>query len=132
MGVATVVAFGMMVAFGTVDGSTPYSARAMAAVQLADRTDTFDKQWSCLDSLWEHESRWDYQAANPHSSARGIPQALVNLHGLPRSWESDPQAQIQWGLDYIYGRYGSPCAAWEAWKSRATLRSDGTWHGGWY
>lgn len=132
MGVATVVAFGMMLLFGTVDGTTPKSARALAAVQLADVEDDFDRQWECLDLLWQHESGWDYRAANPHSSARGIPQALVDLHGLTGSWQEDPKAQVEWGLDYIYRRYGSPCAAWEAWTSRATLRSDGTWHNGWY
>jgi hypothetical protein len=132
VGVATIVTFSLMLLFGTVDGTTPKSAKALAAVQLADVEDDFDRQWACLDALWEHESKWDYTAKNPHSSARGIPQALVDLHGLSRSWQSDPQAQIEWGLDYIYGRYGSPCDAWEAWKSRATLLPDGRWHGGWY
>lgn len=122
----------MMLTFGSVDGTTPTSARAMAAVELAAVEQDFDRQWQCLDALWEHESGWDYQAANPHSSARGIPQALVALHDLPSSWEADPKAQIAWGLEYIYGRYGSPCEAWDAWTSRATLLPDGRWHGGWY
>lgn len=116
---------------GGVDGTTPSGARLLAAAEIA-HLDDFDRQWACLDDLWEHESRWDYRAANPLSSARGIPQALVDLHGLPSSWLDDPPAQIAWGLDYIYSRYGSPCEAWEAWTSRATQRDDGTWHGGWY
>jgi hypothetical protein len=130
--VAAVFAFSVTLLLGTVDGTTPKSARALAGVQLAAVEEDFDRQWECLDLLWQHESGWDYTAANPHSSARGIPQALVDLHDLPRSWESDPTAQVEWGLDYIYRRYGSPCAAWDAWLSRAKQHPDGTWYGGWY
>ncbi len=129
---AVLLTFGMTVAVGTVDGTTPITARALGAVLLAERTDEFDREWACLDELWQHESGWDYQAANPASSARGIPQALVNLHELDEAWQRDPTEQIRWGLDYIFRRYGSPCSAWEAWTGRASLLPDGRWHGGWY
>ena len=33
-------------------------------------------QFSCLDSLWNHESGWNVSASNPSSGAYGIPQAL--------------------------------------------------------
>jgi hypothetical protein len=27
-------------------------------------------------------------------------------------WKTNPATQIKWGLDYIEGRYGTPCKAW--------------------
>jgi hypothetical protein len=27
-------------------------------------------------------------------------------------WETNPATQIKWGLDYIEGRYDTPCGAW--------------------
>lgn len=123
----------LMAALSAIDGglADPSSARAYAALQVEYRG-WDDRQFECLDDLWEHESRWDYQADNPTSSAYGIPQALTELHDLPDSWKADPAAQIGWGLEYIADRYGTPCTAWETWKSRATRLPDGTWHGGWY
>jgi hypothetical protein len=32
-------------------------------------------------------------------------------------WATNPITQITWGLSYIAGRYGTPCAAWA--QSRA-------------
>jgi hypothetical protein len=72
-------------------------------------------QMSCLDSLWTRESGWNERASNPSSGAYGIPQALpggkMSSHGS--DWETNPATQIRWGLDYIAGRYGTPCGAWE-------------------
>jgi hypothetical protein len=72
-------------------------------------------QMSCLDSLWTRESGWNELASNPSSGAYGIPQALpgekMSSHGS--DWQTNPATQIRWGLDYIAGRYGTPCAAWE-------------------
>jgi hypothetical protein len=68
-----------------------------------------------LDVLWERESNWRTQAANPNSTARGIPQAMASLN--PETWDPswmfDPRKQIEWGLDYIAKRYGSPSKALE-------------------
>lgn len=80
------------------------------------------EEWSCLEALWTRESNWNHLAANPTSSARGIPQAMMSAH-FGASWRdpsnaaaqqylSDPATQIRWGLDYIAGRYTTPCAAW--------------------
>jgi hypothetical protein len=33
-------------------------------------------------------------------------------------WRTDPVTQIKWGLDYIEGRYGSPCGAWNAFRAK--------------
>lgn len=67
-------------------------------------------QATCLDELWTHESGFDAYAANSTSDARGIPQ---NISGWSASYQpGNAGQQIAWGLSYIKGRYGSPCAAW--------------------
>ena len=71
-------------------------------------------QFSCLDPLWEHESRWSVTAANPGSGAFGIPQALPGsrMASAGPDWQTSAATQITWGLQYIRDTYGSPCAAW--------------------
>jgi len=71
-------------------------------------------QFSCLDSLWREESGWNVNAENPGSGAYGIPQALPGskMASAGPNWQSNPATQIAWGLSYIDGTYGSPCAAW--------------------
>jgi hypothetical protein len=66
-------------------------------------------QWDCLDWLWTRESGWNDYAANPTSDARGIPQ---DINGWSDYAPGDAAGQIRWGLAYIQGRYGTPCAAW--------------------
>jgi len=70
-------------------------------------------QFACLDDLWIGESKWDVEATNPTSGAYGIPQALPaeKMASAGDDWETNPATQIEWGLDYIADRYGSPCAA---------------------
>jgi hypothetical protein len=62
------------------------------------------EQFYCVDELWYKESRWNYKAKNPKSSAFGIPQIL----GLK---ELNPTKQIDKGLNYIKHRYSNPCNA---------------------
>jgi hypothetical protein len=71
-------------------------------------------QFSCLDALWNRESGWDVHAANPTSSAYGIPQALPGskMASAGADWATNPTTQIRWGLGYIAASYGSPCGAW--------------------
>jgi murein DD-endopeptidase MepM/ murein hydrolase activator NlpD len=71
-------------------------------------------QFSCLESLWERESGWNYKARNPSSGAFGIPQALPGpkMAKAGSDWRTNPVTQIRWGLDYIADRYGTPCGAW--------------------
>ena len=73
-----------------------------------------DDQFSCLVSLWNRESSWNYQAENASSGAYGIPQALPGskMGSVGADWRTNPTTQIVWGLGYISGRYGSPCSAW--------------------
>jgi SLT domain-containing protein len=78
-----------------------------------------ESQWSCLNTLWEHESNWNPKAKNPSSGATGIPQALPGskMAANGSDWATNPATQIAWGLDYIKGRYGSPCGAWSFWQA---------------
>jgi hypothetical protein len=71
-------------------------------------------QFSCLDSLWNHESGWNVYASNASSGAYGIPQALPGskMASAGADWQTDAATQIRWGLGYIQGTYGSPCGAW--------------------
>ncbi|WP_052460926.1 aggregation-promoting factor C-terminal-like domain-containing protein [Microbacterium gorillae] len=72
-----------------------------------------DDQWGCLESLWNRESGWNYQAYNP-SGAFGIPQALPGskMASAGSDWETNAATQIAWGLGYISNTYGTPCGAW--------------------
>jgi hypothetical protein len=53
-------------------------------------------------------------ASNP-SGAYGIPQALPGskMASAGSDWQNNPATQIRWGLQYIAGSYGGPCAAWQ-------------------
>ncbi len=101
-------------------GTTAASAKELARGMAADRGWTGD-EYACLVSLWQKESRWSYKAANPSSTARGIPQAIMSLH-FGAGWResaaaarylSTPSVQIAWGLRYIANRYDGPCGAWK-------------------
>jgi hypothetical protein len=67
-----------------------------------------------LSALWKKESGWNHFAMNRSSGAYGIPQALPGekMASAGSDWATNPATQIQWGLGYIEGRYGTPCAAW--------------------
>jgi hypothetical protein len=71
-------------------------------------------QFACLDPLWAGESGWSVTAENP-SGAYGIPQALpgAKMASAGPDWQTNAATQIEWGLEYIKGIYGSPCAAWD-------------------
>ena len=73
------------------------------------------EDWEALLELWQRESSWRAGAANPKSTARGIPQAMMSLNPdiATNEWLSNPKAQIEWGMDYISKRYGSPREALE-------------------
>jgi hypothetical protein len=84
-----------------------YAAKAVAARGWAP------SEFSCLVSLWNRESGWNTHASNP-SGAYGIPQALPGskMATAGGDWQNSYQTQIDWGLGYISGSYGSPCGAW--------------------
>ena len=77
-------------------------------------------EWACLDALWAKESGWRVNAHNASSGAYGIPQSLPGnkMASAGADWQTNPATQISWGLSYIAGRYGTPCAAWDHSKAR--------------
>jgi hypothetical protein len=79
-------------------------------------------QWSCLEDLWDDESRWNHLARNRNTGAYGIPQAYPGskMSSYGSDWETNPATQISWGLAYIKGRYKTPCAAWEYFEANNT------------
>ena len=91
----------------------PGSAQAIAHDMILARGWGED-QFSCLVALWNKESGWRVNAANPSSGAYGIPQALPGskMGSAGSDWATNPATQIEWGLGYISGRYGTPCGAW--------------------
>lgn len=97
-------------AVGTPD---PGSAQAIGHDMVIARGWGED-QYACLVSLFNRESHWNVYAANP-SGAYGIPQALPGskMASVGADWATNPATQITWGLNYIAGRYVTPCGAWE-------------------
>jgi hypothetical protein len=71
------------------------------------------EQYSCLVKLWDRESNWRVNAYNASSGAYGIPQALPGnkMATAGPDWLTNPETQINWGINYIKSRYGSPCSA---------------------
>ncbi len=91
----------------------PGTAQGIAQSMMAANYGWGDDQFACLVSLWDKESGWRVNAANP-SGAYGIPQALPGskMASAGADWQTNPATQIAWGLGYISGRYGTPCGAW--------------------
>ena len=117
---------------GPVAAGVSASANEILGANLAAGYGWTGQQVTCLDELWTRESGWSQTAKNPTSGAYGVAQALGQIRGVsvalnqegynypppfttanPPPWgDSDPAAQISWGLGYIKGRYGTPCGAW--------------------
>ena len=70
-----------------------------------------NKEWSCLNKLWNAESHWRPNAYNK------IKVMGKNAGGIPQLLGLDPKTpatiQIDRGLSYIYNRYSTPCEAWK-------------------
>ena len=64
-----------------------------------------DQEWKSLLTLWSKESRWDYTANNPRSTAFGIPQILNMPEDTPLI------QQVELGIKYIKKRYKTPTLA---------------------
>jgi predicted nucleic acid-binding Zn-ribbon protein len=72
-------------------------------------------QFVCLVNLWNRESGWRWNASNRSSGAYGIPQSLPGskMASAGADWRKNARTQVDWGLSYITGRYGTPCGAWQ-------------------
>jgi hypothetical protein len=95
---------------GTPD---PGSAQAYAKSVLASQGMGAD-QFNCLVALWNRESGWNVYAYNSGTGAYGIPQALPGskMASAGADWQTSFKTQVNWGLGYVDGRYGTPCGAW--------------------
>lgn len=90
----------------------PAGAKAYAASALAGHG-WAASEMTCLNTLWEKESNWETSATNASSGAYGIVQSLPaeKMASAGADYLTNPKTQINWGLDYIDSRYGSPCSA---------------------
>lgn len=90
----------------------PAGAKAYAASALAGHG-WAASEMTCLNTLWEKESNWETSATNASSGAYGIVQSLPaeKMASSGADYLTNPKTQINWGLDYIDSRYGSPCSA---------------------
>ncbi|MER7167489.1 lytic transglycosylase domain-containing protein [Micromonospora sp. NPDC000207] len=97
------------------DSCTEFSGNRRTGCSLMVQAGFGMDQFPCLNKLWNKESGWNHKARNPSSGAYGIPQSLPGskMASVGSDWESNPATQIKWGLNYIDGRYGSPCKAWQ-------------------
>lgn len=111
------------------NGGSP-SANEALGKQMAAARGWGGKEWPPLDKLWTKESGWRSDAENPSSGAYGIPQANPSGgHPIAKTdrYRSSPAVQIDWGLDYIKGRYGKPSSAW-AHSQRTGWYREGQWN----
>jgi hypothetical protein len=93
--------------------TTPTGTAQAYAAELVAKRGWSPGEFTCLVNLWNRESGWNTHAYNP-SGAYGIPQSLPGskMSAFGADWQNDYRVQIQWGLSYISGSYGSPCGAW--------------------
>jgi murein DD-endopeptidase MepM/ murein hydrolase activator NlpD len=108
-------------------------SRAIAKKILEQDHGWGQNEYACLVKLWEHESNWNYKAENPSSGAYGIVQALPpeKMSTVGSDWRTNPATQIKWGLQYIEGRYKTPCGAWTFWQETDPAKKSG-YPGNWY
>ena len=90
----------------------PAGAQAYAASQLGSRGWAANEM-QCLMKLWTKESDWKTTATNPSSGAYGVVQSLPaeKMASAGADYRTNYRTQINWGLQYVKDRYGSPCRA---------------------
>ncbi|MEV1081347.1 transglycosylase SLT domain-containing protein [Streptomyces sp. NPDC050211] len=98
--------------------AAPASSAAQAkaiAKQMIPNT----AQYNAFSKIVEHESGWDVDAMNASSGAYGLVQALPGskMASAGSDWKTNAKTQIEWGLDYMNDRYGSPVGAWNFWQA---------------
>jgi len=72
-----------------------------------------ESNWYAFYQIVNHESGWNPYAVNRSSKACGLFQALPcsKMGGMGIT------NQLNWGIGYIAGRYGSPNQAWAFWQA---------------
>lgn len=79
-----------------------------------------EEDYQALVLLWNRESSWDPYAVNKKSGACGIPQSLPcrKMAKFGRDYRTNWKVQVNWGLDYIKDRYGTPSEAYRKFLGR--------------
>ncbi|MEI7818751.1 MAG: ubiquitin-like domain-containing protein [bacterium] len=100
-----------------IRGSKPTASRgssseaAAIGQEMAAARGWTGSQWDALYILWTRESNWNPDSVNRSSGACGIPQA----YPCSKITDKSTRGQIDWGLSYIAGRYGTPQNALNYW-----------------
>ncbi|TXS45029.1 lytic transglycosylase domain-containing protein [Streptomyces sp. uw30] len=107
---------------GTLFAAAPSQAAttgSSSAQTVAKKMISDSAQYQCFSNIVDHESDWNVNATNASSGAYGLVQALPGnkMASAGSDWKTNPATQIEWGLDYMKDRYGSPCGAWGFWQS---------------
>jgi phage-related protein len=106
---------------GVEGGSgVPTGSAQLIAQRLLPAFGWGSDQFPPLQTLWNGESGWRWDALNPDSGAYGIPQSLPadKMASAGADWRTNPETQERWGMGYIKSAYGSPAQALAAWLSR--------------
>ncbi|WP_328365531.1 transglycosylase SLT domain-containing protein [Streptomyces sp. NBC_00445] len=98
--------------------AAPASSAAQAKA-IAKQMIPNSAQYNAFSKIVEHESGWDVDAMNASSGAYGLVQALPGskMASAGSDWKTNAKTQIEWGLDYMNDRYGSPVGAWNFWQA---------------
>ena len=75
---------------------TPKGARSVGKAMAKSKYGWGDKQYTCLNTLWTKESRWNYRSRNKVTGAHGIPQAYpaTKYESIGSDWRTNPITQM--------------------------------------
>ena len=78
-----------------------------------------EEDFNALVQLWNRESGWNPNS-HSRSGAHGIPQALPasKMAAYGSDYFTNYKPQIDWGLNYISGKYGNPTNAYNNFLNR--------------
>ncbi|MFE2040424.1 transglycosylase SLT domain-containing protein [Streptomyces sp. NPDC059477] len=95
------------------------TASAASAQAIAKQMIPNAAHYNAFSNIVSKESGWNVTATNPSSGAYGLVQALPasKMASAGADWKTNPATQIQWGLNYMDARYGSPVGAWDFWQA---------------
>ncbi|MFC9846301.1 transglycosylase SLT domain-containing protein [Streptomyces sp. NPDC060223] len=108
-----------MVLTATAAPAQAATTSASSAKTIAHKMIPDAAQYNAFSKIVEHESGWDVDATNSSSGAYGLVQALPGskMASAGSDWKTNPETQIEWGLNYMNDRYGSPVGAWNFWQA---------------
>ena len=106
-GAGTAAGAGAATGAGGAAGAQAYAASQLGSYGWAPG------QMQCLHKLWTKESDWKTTATNASSGAYGVVQSLPasKMASAGADYMTNYRTQINWGLNYVKSRYGSPCGA---------------------